>query len=198
MMAFQNFFVLPSACSSVASSGRLVLPPRLLVISPFWRCGKFGRPTAIIPDNPAAAEGTFSKGPHFADVWAGTISARSVKTVKTARSKVPALVLIAVVIGAIGVPVIAGQIHPICAPKQHDCGDSARITTCCCDDQSEASNQTGPPESRVHVSPTPTVAAAVWMSTPCSSPYRSIARPHTSPPHAGPLDLLTLFASLLI
>jgi hypothetical protein len=118
--------------------------------------------------------------------------------VKSARSTLPAIVLIAVVIGAIGVPVIAGQMHPVCAPKQHDCGDTARITKCCCHDQGEASNQSGPAEPRVQVNPHSTFAPAVFASCDVSRLYRATLRSHTSPPRASPLDLPTLFASLLI
>jgi hypothetical protein len=121
-----------------------------------------------------------------------------VGTVKSVRSKLPAIVLIAVVIGAIGVPVIAGQIHILCAPKQHECGTTAKITSCCCDDQGEASNQAGPAEPRVQVNPDPTFAPAVFSSSDSSSLYGATVRSHTSTRRAGPLDLPTLFASLLI
>jgi hypothetical protein len=118
--------------------------------------------------------------------------------VKSTRSRLPAIVLIAVVVGAIGVPMFAGQIHVLCAPKQHECSPTAKITSCCCDDQGEASNQAGPAEPKVQLNPHQTFAPAVFASSDASSLYRATVRPHTSPPRASPLDLPTLFASLLI
>jgi hypothetical protein len=128
----------------------------------------------------------------------GTVRALLVGTVKTVRSKMLAIALIAAVISAFGGPAFAGLIHPVCAPKLHECGDTARITKCCCDDQGEASNQAGPVESRVQVNPDVTFVPVVFRSMDCSGLYRSFVRPHTSPPRATPLDLPTLFASLLI
>jgi hypothetical protein len=108
------------------------------------------------------------------------------------------MALLVAVIATTGVPVFAGQVHPLCVTKEHDCGRTAKITQCCCGDQGDTSNQGGPVESRVHLNasliPTPGVSAITGSADLC----RMIVRAHTSPPRAGPVDLPTLFASLLI
>jgi hypothetical protein len=118
--------------------------------------------------------------------------------VNTARARFSALLLVAAVIGAIGVPVFAGQIHAVCAAKQHDCGRAPTITNCCCGDQGDVSNQGGPVESRVQLNPILTFAPCVVATVDFSSLCAMHVGSNTSPPRASPLDRPTLFSSLLI
>jgi len=92
----------------------------------------------------------------------------------------------------------AGGAHSTCAAKQHECGRAATITSCCCLDQDDTSSQGGPVESRAQISTGLTIAPAPAIAAPLPDVFQTIARPHTTPPRAAPLDLPTLFASLLI
>ena len=116
----------------------------------------------------------------------------------TARARFSALLLVAAIIGAIGVPVFAGAIHAICAAKQHDCGKAPTIASCCCGDQGDASSQGGPVESSVQLNPSLTFAPCVVVTVDFSSLHAMHVGSNTSPPGASPLDRPTLFSSLLI
>lgn len=117
---------------------------------------------------------------------------------KTTRANLSAVVLIAAVISLTGLPALASQTQPACATQHHDCGTATQIAHCCCHNQGDGSTQGGPVEAKVQVNPNLTVALAVFAPIDCSHPHGTIARPLTSPPRANPLDLPTLFASLLI
>jgi hypothetical protein len=117
--------------------------------------------------------------------------------VKSAPTTLSTIVLLVAVIGITGVPVFAAEVHPVCATKQHDCGRTAKIT-CCCEDQGNTSNQGGPVESRVQLNASLIPAAGVSAITGSADLCPMIVRAHISPPRAGPVDLPTLFASLLI
>jgi hypothetical protein len=106
--------------------------------------------------------------------------------------------LLAAIIGAIGVPVFAGQIHAVCTAKQHDCGKAPTIASCCCGDQGDVSNQSGPVESRVQLNPSLTFAPCVVVTVDFSSLHALHVAWNTSPPRSSPLDRPTLFSSLLI
>jgi hypothetical protein len=95
-------------------------------------------------------------------------------------------------------PVLAGQVHPICVSKHHDCGTTARFVECCCGDQSSASDQGGPVQSRQQLLVKLTADPGVLVDLAVSESFRIAARPETSPPRAHAPDLPTLFATLLI
>jgi hypothetical protein len=120
-----------------------------------------------------------------------------VDTVMSARTNLPAMVLVAALLGAIGAPLFAGQTHPACVTKHHECGQTATITSCCCDDQGNA-NQSGPIESRIRVSADLSAVSGALVSVCVHDAQRRMMRPSPSPLHGAPLDLPTLFASLLI
>jgi len=128
--------------------------------------------------------------------WHGPCTKTSI--VYSVRTKLPAFVVIAAIVGAIGVPVFAGQIHTVCATVPHDCSHALKITTCCCDGQSDTSNRGGPVEAKVQLNPMLPLDPAVFVTTALPKPHRTMVRPHTSVPRVGALDLPTLFASLLI
>lgn len=114
------------------------------------------------------------------------------------RTKLSTIVLVAAVLTAAGAPVFAAQLHPVCAAKQHDCGTTAKISKCCCDDQGSATNQSGPAEAKVQVAAHFSTFTGQFMTTLPTDARWSLAHAHASPPRARALDLPTLFASLLI
>ena len=120
------------------------------------------------------------------------------RTVKSPRTMLSAIALLVAVIVATGLPALANQVHPICATQQHDCGVAARITTCCCSDEGDAANPGGPAESTVQLNASLTPVPAAFATAAFPDLCRTMVRPHTSPPCSGPVDLPTLFASLLI
>lgn len=128
----------------------------------------------------------------------GTLSAVVIGVVKSARMILPVIALLVAVTGTATVPAFAGQIHPICASKQHDCGRTSRITQCCCGDEPASQQQSTPVQTRVDVcadlSPVPVIMQAVLVATTSHTPTRI----DTSPPHRHLVDLPTLFSSFLI
>jgi hypothetical protein len=92
---------------------------------------------------------------------------------------------------------LRGRVHPICAARQHDCGKGPTIQACCCGDQSSTSDQTAP-SARVTVNVTllPVVAVAANMFVKVST--HAFTHAVVPPPRSSPVDLRTLFASLLI
>lgn len=132
----------------------------------------------------------------FSTVCTGMVSAVRACIVKSVRTVLSALVLLAALVASATTPVFAA--HRICVTKQHDCGRTATIRPCCCGEQSNTTDQSSPvsPQfdlSRIHVSiDTPFVAAV----QPDLSPIAG--RAHASPPRFNRVDLPTLFATLLI
>jgi hypothetical protein len=97
-----------------------------------------------------------------------------------------------------GGSVFSQAAHPICVAKHHDCGQIARMSSCCCGDQDVSRNDSTPGQSRTDVRPdmsvTPSFSFAVYFAT---GPNLASAI-QTSPPRLCSLDLPTLFAALLI
>ena len=117
--------------------------------------------------------------------------------VKCARTTITAIALVVAMIGAASVPAVAVMVHPVCAANQHDCGSNVKVTKCCCRDARDTSSQNGPVQSRVamraDLTAHPFVVVAAASGVRCGATRRSrIAR------RASPVDLPTLFASLLI
>jgi hypothetical protein len=105
--------------------------------------------------------------------------------------------LLIAMLGVAAAPALAGFPHPVCAAKQHECGQTTKISCPCCGDQSDSSNQSGSAPSTVQV-----VAAPVLLSGPVAAIadttlFHTFFRTLTAP-RAGPVDLPTLFACLLI
>jgi hypothetical protein len=117
--------------------------------------------------------------------------------VKSVRSKLSAIALVGALISAIGGSVFAGQVHPVCVTKHHDCDTATTMASCCCGDQG-ASNPSGPTESRVQVGADLSAVSEASATALVHDMHRAMVQPHTSPPRDGPLDFPILFASLLI
>jgi hypothetical protein len=102
------------------------------------------------------------------------------------------------VLATAGGQLFAQAIHPVCAAKQHDCGDSARISECCCGDAAAAHDETTPAQARIEVQGSLAPAPAlldVFRLVPTPLPLTPVC---TSPPNLCQIDLPTLFATFLI
>jgi len=121
-----------------------------------------------------------------------------VSIVKPARTILSAIALLLAVTSAATASALAGETHRMCVTKQHDCGQTPRITQCCCGDEQASQMESTPVQSRIDVRADllsmPAVMSVVQVAT---APYALIAI-HTSPPHRFLIDLPTLFSSFLI
>ena len=114
------------------------------------------------------------------------------------RARLSAIALVASLLATAGGQLLAQAIHPVCAAKQHDCGDSARISECCCGDAAAAHDETTPAQARIEVQGSLATAPAL------SDVVRLVPAPHalspvrTSPPNLCQIDLPTLFVTFLI
>ena len=105
--------------------------------------------------------------------------------------------LLIAILGVAIAPAFAGFVHPVCVAKQHDCGTITKITSCCCGDQSGASNQTAPAPSPVHLMAMPVALSGSMGVVADTTPFHTRFRARTAP-RGGPVALSTLFACLLI
>jgi len=114
------------------------------------------------------------------------------------RTKCSAVALIVGVLAATAGPVFGHDRHPVCETRQHDCGKTAKISSCCCGDLGQFRDASVPAQARTE----PTKDVAVTLTLP--SFVQPVARQpllsavQTSPPRLALLDLPTLFATLLI
>ena len=107
------------------------------------------------------------------------------------------LVLTISVVTTATMPAFVEAIHPLCL-AEHECGKTATIGPCCCGEQDNSSNQGGPVESKVQLAkPSMPVAADLTFAAP-RDVFNPIVCPYSWTTRAAPLDLPTLFASLLI
>lgn len=114
------------------------------------------------------------------------------------RTKCSALALLVGFLAATAGPLFAQDRHPACETKHHDCGNPARIASCCCGDLGQFRDASVPAQARTEL----TKDVAVTLTLP---PFvQPVARQvlvsavQASPPRLALLDLPTLFASLLI
>jgi len=109
-----------------------------------------------------------------------------------------AIALLVAMTGATAVAAFAPLIHPICASRQHDCGKTPEIVTCCCGDEQAPPTKSTAVQSRVEVRADLLSMAAVMSAVPVATTPHAFITVHTSPPHRCRVDLPTLFSSLLI
>ncbi len=128
----------------------------------------------------------------------GTHPAVPVIAVSFLRTKASAVAVVASMFVALGGPVFAQAVHPVCVAKQHECGQTAKIVKCCCGDQDTSRRDSTPVQSRVEVRADTTAAPALPHILHVVSAPASFAPVHTSPPRLGLLDLPTLFVTFLI
>ena len=86
----------------------------------------------------------------------------------------------------------------MCAAKQHDCRQTAKIVKCCCGNEDASRSDSTPVQPRVEVRGDTTAAPALPNMVHVVSAPASFAPVHTSPPRLCLLDLPTLFVTFLI
>ena len=112
--------------------------------------------------------------------------------------RLSALVLVAVLAATTSASAVAENRHPACEAKQHDCGQAAKIASCCCGDLGTPSDAGTPAQARTNLA---SGVAAAPLPPRLQEPLPATdARTATqiSPPRLALLDLTTLFACLLI
>lgn len=122
-----------------------------------------------------------------------------VAIVKSVRASLSAIGLVLAIIASSSMTALMAATHPICTIKEHDCGKVPTIKPCCCGDQGDSARPSGPASAKVIVSVTffP-VALASDADTFAAASTHAITHWPISPPRSSPVDLPTLFASLLI
>lgn len=114
------------------------------------------------------------------------------------RTTFAALSLVVAMTTASAGNVFATSRHPVCEAKQHECGQVAKISSCCCGDLGAPRDSGVPAQARIDVvGGTADVAAPPHCAqvATISADHNSI---HTSPPGLYLVDIPTLFATLLI
>jgi hypothetical protein len=117
--------------------------------------------------------------------------------VNSVQRTASAFLVLTAIIGSAAVPAFSGLMHPLCAAREHDCGATPKIETCCCGDSQSSPSEGMPVQSRV-------VVAAPLSTMPAMSNALQLVTPHafhngyTPPPLRFSVDLPTLFSSLLI
>lgn len=126
----------------------------------------------------------------------GAATHRSVVT--GLRLKFSAIGLIVAMLSATTGAAFAQARHPICEVREHDCGKTTRISSCCCEEAGTARDPGTPPESRRNTTDgndagpvIPTIEHAVPDCRPAVAVQTSPLRQHSP-------DLQTLFSTLLI
>lgn len=136
--------------------------------------------------------------PANASVTVGTRSALRSDAVTRLRIRIAALAIIAGLLTGASASALAGGRNAVCVAKQHDCGKTARITSCCCGDAGAQDDASTPAQSRVETTPAVVATAVLPLFVdivPATHPAPAV---HTSPPGMWLVDLPTLFATLLI
>jgi hypothetical protein len=114
------------------------------------------------------------------------------------RTRLSALALVVAIMATATGSAFAQNRHPACEAKQHDCGPSAKIASCCCGDLGAPRDAGTPAQSRTDVASSLATAPVPPQSQdPILQSHASIAV-QASPPRLALLDLNTLFACLLI
>jgi len=106
--------------------------------------------------------------------------------------------LIAGLLAGTGGSLFAQDRHPVCEAKQHDCGQPAKISSCCCGDVGTSPDAGTPAQSRTELSKDASATLALPQFIQLLPPAPLTLTARTSPPRLCLLDLPTLFASLLI
>ena len=112
--------------------------------------------------------------------------------------RLSALFLVAAMMATTSGSAFARNRHPTCEAKQHDCGQPAKMSSCCCGDLGTPRDSATPAQSRTDVAggvATAPVPPQLDLSLPATDAAVAI---QASPPGLALLDLTTLFACLLI
>ena len=117
--------------------------------------------------------------------------------VASLRTRLSAVALVATILFATTSSLVGAGEQP-CATIHHHCADVRMIGQCRCWMGSESSFPVGPTEGRMRIGADWTPLSYVWQSGDTVSPFAICVQVHMSPTGISPLDLPTLFASLLI
>ena len=88
-----------------------------------------------------------------------------VDVVKAVRRALPAIALAIATIGTVTIPAFAAAAHPVCVAKQHDCGKTPSIRPCCCGEESNGSDQSGPVPGKASVGVSLVPIAAIFSDS---------------------------------
>ena len=127
----------------------------------------------------------------------GIRSAVFVIAVSNLRTKLSAVALVISTLVAAGGSVLGQASHPVCVAKQHDCGRTATVSSCCCGDQGTRDDAT-PAQSRIELGIQLTAIPALADVVRLVSAQPSLPVVQSSPPRLCLLDLPTLFVTFLI
>jgi hypothetical protein len=112
--------------------------------------------------------------------------------------RLSALTLVVALVATTSGSAFAQGRHPGCEAKQHDCGQTAKISSCCCGDPGTPKEAGTPAQTRADVSSgVATTPLPPQFEQPPAVADGAVAI-HASPPRLALLDLPTLFACLLI
>jgi hypothetical protein len=112
--------------------------------------------------------------------------------------RLSALALVIALVATTSGSTFAQGRHPACEAKQHDCRQTATISSCCCGDLGTPKDAGTPAQTRADVgSGLATTPLPPQFEQPIATADAAVAIP-TSPPRLALLDLTTLFACLLI
>jgi hypothetical protein len=108
------------------------------------------------------------------------------------------LVLVLAMVATASGTAFARNRHPVCEAQQHDCGQPAKISSCCCGDVGTPRDPGIPAQPRTDVASAPSTAPVPpQFESAVLAAHAEIAT-QTWPPRLALLDLTTLFACLLI
>jgi len=113
------------------------------------------------------------------------------------RKRLSAVALVVAFVATAGGSAFAHHRHPACETRQHDCGQPAKISNCCCGDLRVPSDAGTPLQSRSDVASGVASAPVPQFEHPVLTSDDAIAV-QASPPRSACLDLTTRFACLLI
>jgi hypothetical protein len=115
-----------------------------------------------------------------------------------AGRRLSALALVVALVATTSGAAFAQGRHPACEAKQHECGQTAKISSCCCGDLGTPKDASTPAQTRADVSSgVATTPLPPPFEQPIAAPDAAVAI-HASPHRLALLDLTTLFACLLI
>ena len=113
-----------------------------------------------------------------------------------ARTQLSVVCVLVAVLVTTGAPLGAQALYRVCAAKEHDCAQVARLTQCCCCDGGDASKQPGVTEGRVNFTPEHSVIGIFTFTIEMPSLGTTSRQIDTSSPDERPPDFPVLFADL--
>jgi hypothetical protein len=119
--------------------------------------------------------------------------------VVTRLARFSARALVVAIVATTSGSAFAQNRHPACEAKQHECGQTAKISSCCCGDLGAPRDNGTPAQSRIDVASGVAAAnLAPQFDQPKPATDAAVIAIQSSPPGLAPLDLTTLFVCLLI